>query len=681
MAFAELALKPGVLSVASQLLAQGTWWSSVCIRFFLGMLQKLGGWKHLNSTPLIGTCRGMHGWSDLLGNGYLACGTEQRLEVFENGQLIDITPLRQTSNNAPAFTTAAGQTAVTSFDPANGANAGDWINITIPVSIGGLILQGFYHIASTPDINDNVINAATAATATAGPGGVIPVFTTTAGQGLIEVTLPNHGLIAGSNFAVQVATTVGGITIPVGTYGVFASPAPTTDTFYIVPTIAALTSQTVAENSGNAQIEYLIHTGYSANTPVDGYGIGDYGAGDYGLENAGSTIYNSLRRWSLDNWGEDLLASPSNGPIYEWTPPEQTPATLVATAPAQSQSIFVNGQIQVLFSLGTSSGGTQYPNLLAWSDVGDYTDFTPSPTNQAGNFQIPTGSYIISGIAVGLGALIWTDLDCWSAVYEGLPFVFSFNRVGLNCGPMAARSPGVLSNAVMWPTIRGFFRYDNSGVNPFPCPVWDFMFANIDYGQLDQVFSAVNTPYNEISWFFPFAAASPYYSGSTPMGYVKFNAQDGVWDYGVSAQLQRTAWAGNRGNPAGPCEFPTGTDLAGLIQEHEVSPDADGAALVWSATSGYFDFEQGEEFGFIDLFIPDAVATPGTAAMKVTIQAADWPGDTPRVYGPHTWTPATEMLTLGVRGRQAAITIGGSDLGSAVRLGAIRYRVAPDGRN
>jgi hypothetical protein len=375
-----------------------------------------------------------------------------------------------------------------------------------------------------------------------------------------------------------------------------------------------------------------------------------------------------------------LLASPTNGAIYSWDPPFtglSDPATVVGTAPEFSWSIFVIGQLQILVSLGAESGGTQYPNLARWSDVGDYTDFTPSATNEAGSLQIPTGSNIIAGIAVGLGALIWTDIDLWSMTYEGLPFVFGFNRVGANCECMSRRSPAVIGNAVMWPSIRGFFRYDNSGVNFFPCPVWDFLFSNIDYSQLEQVFSAVNTPFNEASWFFPFSTSSAYYSASTAYGYVKFNAQDGVWDYGVSAQLQRTAWVDHPG--AG--ESPVGADTAGLLQQHEVSPDADGQPLMWSATTGYQDIQQGDEFGFIDWWIPDFVATPQTATINVAFQTTDYPGDPPVTYGPYPFTPTTEFLTPGLRGRQMAITISGSDAGSSVRLGASRVRISADGKN
>lgn len=677
MAFQKLALRPGVESIATQLAAMGTWWSTTLCRFFLGFLQKLGGWMRLTSTPLIGTCRGMHGWADLLGNDYLACGTEQRLEVVIGGSVSDITPLRQTNNISPAFTTVSTETAVAVADTGNGADAGDWINIVVPVSIGGIVLQGFYQIASITDANDYVINAATPATASTGPGGAVPEFTTTAANPKVEVTLDNHGLIAGDIFNVQVATTVGGITIAVGAYNVLASPAPTTNTFYFEPGSTPSGNTSAFENGGDARIEYLLPTGYAWNTPLTGWGIGDWGAGDWGLAGPGQVIA-PMRQWSIDNWGEDMLASPTNGAIYEWTPPDPVPATLVATAPANSISIFVIAQLQILVSIGSESSGTQYPLLVKWSDAGDYTDFTPSATNQAGSFQIPTGSTLVAGLAVGLGALLWTDVAMWSMVYEGLPFVFGFNQIATSCEAMSLRAPAVVANAIMWPSIRGFFRFDGSGVSFFPCPVWDFLFYNVDYSQLGAVFSAVNTPFNEISWFFPFASTSPFYSAETPYGYVKFNTQDGVWDYGVSVQLQRTAWVDH---PAVAGGLPVGADTTGLLQQHESSPDADGQPLMWSATSGYFDIAQGEDFAFIDLFIPDAIATPSTAQVQVTIQATDWPGDKPRVYGPYIWTPATEFLTIAVRGRQAAITIGGTDLGSSVRIGAIRYRVSADGRN
>lgn len=680
MPLQKLALKPGMLAIASQLAAGETWWSGFCVRFFLGFLQKLGGWLRLTNQTFVGTCRALHGWADLLGNSYLAIGTEQRLQVYEGGVIFDITPLRATTNPSPAFTTVNTHTSVQVGDTAHGASAGDWVNIFVPVSIGGLIIQGLYLVQTVVDANNYTIDAASAATSSAGPGGAVPDYTTMNTSANVEVTLDNHGLVASDAFTVHVAMTVGGITIGQGAYAVLASPAPTTNTFYIVPGATATSSTSAYENSGNTRIQYLLPSGNAVNTALLGYGIGDYGSGDYGLSDSSMSATGPLRSWALDHWGEALLASPTNLGVYVWTPPFSglsDPATVVATAPEFNWRIFVIGQLQILVSLGAESGGTQYPNLVRWSDVGDYTDFTPSATNEAGSFQIPTGSSIVAGLSVGLGALIWTNIDLWSMTYEGLPFVFGFNRVATVCEAMSSRAPAVIANAVMWPSVRGFFRYDGSGVNFFPCPVWDFLFANIDYGQLEQLTSAVNTPFNEVAWFFPFAMSSPYYSASTPYGYVKFNTQDGVWDYGVSAQLQRTAWEDHPSLGA----TPIGTDLNNYLQQHEISPDADGIPLAWSATSGYADIEQGEEFGFVDWFLPDVVATPATAQITVSFATTDYSGDQAVTYGPYPFTPATEFLTPGLRGRQIAITIGGNDLGSSVRLGASRYRVAPDGRN
>lgn len=682
MAMGKPNLKPGVLAVATQTLASGTYWASLCIRWFLGMWQKIGGWMQLTSQTLIGTCRGMHGWSDLVGNPYLACGTEQRLEVLIGGVLVDITPLRQTSNIAPAFTTTNLSKVVEVHDIAHGAVQGDWVDVPIPVSIGGIIIQGFYLVQSVIDADHYTIQAAVAATASAGPGGAVPLFTTTNTSPNVQVTLNNHGLTAGAQFETQVSTTVGGITIGIAVYGVLASPAPSTNTFDIAPGGAATSSTSASENGGNCIINYLLPTGLPDNQLLGGYGGGEYGGGDYG--GGGGATISPLRRWSLDNWGELLLASPTNLALYAWTPtpsivPTPAPAVIVSGAPAKMWLMFIIAQLQVTVALGAESGGTQFPLLVRWSDVGDYTDWTPTPFNEAGSEQIATGSRLISGLAVGQGALLWTDLGVYTMVYIGLPFVFAFNPIAKDCEAMASSVTAIYGNNAIWPSIRGFYKFDGSGVGPFPCPVWDFLFKNVDYNQLEQMFQATNTLFNEIAWHFPFSLDSPFYSAETPFGYVKFNFLEGLWDYGVSAQMQRTAWTDHPGFGT----TPVAVDLAGLIQQHETGTDANGAALVWSITSGYFDFSEGEDFGFSDFFLPDINATPTMATVMITFYAIDYPGqqDTPIVYGPYPFTPKTNFLGVGIRARQIAVKFSGSDMGSAVRQGAMRWRTAKDGRN
>lgn len=660
MPFASLDYTPGINTQLSLPANPNGFSIANLIRWMWGKPQKLGGWTRLTSTPLVGTCRGMHAWSDLAANGYLGCGTEQRLQVFTQGEILDITPLRATDNVTPNFSTVLGSPTVTVIDANHGAATGDWLNILVPVSVGGLIIQGFY-LLSVIDTNTYTITAASNATATASNTGAVPVFNSTNGSPNIQVTLDNHGLTATSLFTVQISTTIAGITM-LGTYPV--SSVVDANNFVIAPGSNANATTTVSENGGNASLEYLLPSGVAVNTILTGYGIGDYGAGDYGIGSSGS-ITEYLRQWFLDNWGQLLIGNPSGGSIYVWDPTTgQTPASLVATAPTQNAVSFVIAQAQILVCLGAESGGTQFPNLVRWSNVSDYTDFTPTASNQAGSFEIPTGSKLVGGLVVGLGALLWTDTDLWTMTYQGLPFVFDFQKVSSNCEMISARSAGVIGTRVIWPSLRGFFQFDGGTVTPLACSVWDYFFANIDLTQAEQVFCATNSLFNEMAWYFPLPNGT--------VNYVKFNILENSWDTGT---LTRTAWTDHSviGNPIG-------SDAASLLQQHETSNDADGLPMMPSITSGFAAIGNSEDFWFVDAVWPDIVTDSTNPQMTLTLFSANSPGDTPVSYGPFPFNSSTEFIPVRVRGRLLGYTIASSDLGTFWRVGRFRVRWSSAGR-
>lgn len=672
MPFRTLKLLPGVNLEQTPTLNKAYLAASNLIRFYGGLVQKLGGWLQLTAQTLIGTCRGLHGWADIVGNPYLAAGTEQRLTVFIGGSLYDITPVTATSNVAVAFTTKSTSKAVTIKDASNNPNENDWINLQTQVSVGGIVLFGDYTVSTVVDGTHYTITAASAATASVTDGGAVPAYTTTKGSGDVSVQLASHGLIAGSLFDAAVSTTVAAVVID----GIYSVKSKTdANNFVITASPIATSSTSASENSGNARIQYLLPTGYAVDTPLTGYGVGDYGLGDYGEGGSGQIIA-PMRQWSLDHWGQDLIASPSGGGIYYWTPPDPVPATVMPNAPIYNTAVFVMAQVQIAVALGAEISSTQEPLLIRWSDAGDFTAWTATATNQAGSYQITGGSMIVGGLAVGLGALVWTDQDLWSMTYSGLPFVFGFNRIAPECGLVAQRAAGAVGGLVMWLGLHQFFRYGGGdGVKSVECSVWDFYWNNTDQTQLGQYHCAINANFNEMAWHFPLATTSPLWSALAPMAYIKYNYIEDCWDYGLSSQYQRTAWVGHS-----PIGSPVGADLDGLLQQHELGYDANGVGMQWSWTTGGFDLAEGEEFVFVDLLIPDSI-TVGSPTINYTVTAANYPNAPPITVGPFPVTPTTPFVPLRIRGHQISIGASGSDLGTFNRLGAMRYRTAPDGRN
>jgi hypothetical protein len=440
-------------------------------------------------------------------------------------------------------------------------------------------------------------------------------------------------------------------------------------------------------NGGNAQFVYYINLGppaAGAGYGTGGYGEGGYGTGTVGGAQTGAEITSS--DWTSDNWGQLLLACPDGGGVYSFDPTGGfTNAGLIATAPPFNGGIFVNMGLQMLICWASTQrqglGLIQDPLLVRWSTDGDFTQFTPLATNQAGSFRLSNGSTIRGGMAATNQNLIWTDLDLWAMGYIGFPLVFSFNKIGAGAGMISSHAAQTLRGNVYWMGPSNFFAYDSGGVHVVPCAVWDFVFQNLSTGSdgngrpfTANIRAMPNTPFNEVGWEFPSAASANGENDS----YVKFNVTEpgAPWDYGM---LPRSAWTDQ--TVLGP---PVAATPTGLIYQHEMSPDADGQPLTASFTTGEFYIAAGEEYAFVDRIIPDfkwgTFAGAQTAQVNISFNVMDYPGGTPTVYGPFLMTSTTQFISVRFRGGLMSITVSSSDVGSFWRLGKVRYRYAPCGR-
>ena len=116
-------------------------------------------------------------------------------------------------NVAVNMSTVANSTTATIYWPNSNVYASEWINVTIPVAIGGIVIQGFYQVASVIDANNFTITLTSPAKTTVNNGGVLPQFTSQLGSATVYVSLPNHGYVVGQYFTVQIPTTVGGLAL------------------------------------------------------------------------------------------------------------------------------------------------------------------------------------------------------------------------------------------------------------------------------------------------------------------------------------------------------------------------------------------------------------------------------------------------------------------------------------
>ena len=154
-------------------------------------------------------------------------------------------------NAAPAFSTTINSPTVTVGLTNHMLSPGNWVNFVVPVSIGGLIVLGYYQVATVPNGNAFTIAAAANATATVGPAGVVPEFTTTLLSSTVTVTFPNHGQLSGFTWNIPVATQVGGVVLQ-GAYTV--QTVIDASNFTITAAQEAAFADAEFENGGEAYI-------------------------------------------------------------------------------------------------------------------------------------------------------------------------------------------------------------------------------------------------------------------------------------------------------------------------------------------------------------------------------------------------------------------------------------------
>lgn len=172
------------------------------------------------------------------------------IDVLPDSIVLRTYTMSAATDVTPDFATTISDATITATQADHGYVANGWINIIVPVSVGGLILYGLYQVTSVPNSSTYTFEAAGNA-ASNDSGGAVPAFATTANSTTVTVTLADHGYLAGATFVVNVATDVGGITLT-GSYTI--ATVPTADTFTITAEQTAGSTDTASENDGDTQI-------------------------------------------------------------------------------------------------------------------------------------------------------------------------------------------------------------------------------------------------------------------------------------------------------------------------------------------------------------------------------------------------------------------------------------------
>jgi hypothetical protein len=385
-----------------------------------------------------------------------------------------------------------------------------------------------------------------------------------------------------------------------------------------------------------------------------GYGYSTYGSLAYGTARPDTGTITPATTWSMDTWGEYLVAcSNADGKLYEWQLGFTTPtlAAAITNAPTGNKALLVT-QERILFALG--AGGN--PRKVQWCDQENNTQWTPAGDNLAGDYELATPGTLIAGKRVKSVNLLFTDVDVHTAQYVGAPFVYGFEKAGSGCGLISAQAVAAIDTAAIWMSKAGFWIYDGY-VKPLPSDVSDYVFDNLNFNQASKIYAVHNSKFGEIWWYYPS-------SGSTENdSYVTFNYRENHWNIGL---LARTA-----GADSGVFANPLMVSTDGYVYEHEVGFAYDSASLY--AESGPVQLGNGDNIMSVRQVVPDE-QTLGEAV--VSFKTRNYPTGTQSTFGPYT---AANPTSVRFSGRQVNMRVTGNTLADW-RVGVMRLDAIPAGK-
>jgi hypothetical protein len=543
-------------------------------------------------------------------------------------------------------------------------------------------------------------------------------FDASTGSPTVTVNKTSHGLSDGRY------VTFSSVTVPTGSG--YATTDFTDNTFEVLNSTDNTFEITMPSNSaattsgtGSAEIDPYVIVGPTFQTAGYGWGTDTYSASTWGTERTTSDVVLDPGFWSLDNFGEILVATIHNGKTFTWdagaTTPRGNRATVMSGAPTASRLTQVSDRDRHIFHFGTETTigdpTTQDPMFIRFSNQEDFNTYAPTATNTAGTFRVDKGNFIVGAVSGKDYTLVLTDSSAYVIQFVGPPFTFSVKQVGTNCGLIGQHALTYSNGVVFWMSGEGgFFMYDGT-VKAIPCLVEDFVFTTtgdnlgLNFNANQIVYAEHNTLYNEVNWFYA-------KDGSDQIDRcVTYNYGENCW---TTSSLARTSYvdtgvfdlpyATEYDSTAVP-NFPiqgitakygastyyaheTGTDqvdssgttsIDAFIQSGDFDISASRSAL--GGTTGLADLRgDGEFIMSMKRFIPDFKVLTGNS--KVTLLLNNYPSDTASSspLGPFTITNSTDKVDTRARGRLLAIKIENDAIGETWRYGTLRVDIKPDGR-
>ena len=721
----KIGFQPGFNKQITETTAEGQWVDGDNVRFRYGTPEKIGGWSQLGENKITGDARKMHHIVNKSGQKFSIIGTNRILYAYNGGVFYDIHPIKSTTTLSSCFTTTNGSAVVTiAFSGAHNISEKDIV-----------LLDNFSTITNSnftaSDFNDKTFMVTSVPNSTS-----------------ITITMPSNegGSGASSSGGIRVqhyypvgpaeqlpglgwglgqwSGTVSGEAVTSLTSGINssqttgiqlndASQFPTSGTNFVQIgteeisytgiSSGVLTGVTRGVRNTTAATH---NAGVAVTNSSDYIGWGEAASGDLVIDPG---------LWSIDNFGDKIIALIHNAQVFEWdsnaTNAVRNRATIISGAPTASRDMLVSTPDRHLVFFGTETtigdSSTQDEMFIRFSDQEDINTYTPTATNTAGTQRLADGSKIMGAVRGRDAIYVWTDTSLFTMRFIGAPFTFGFAQVGTNCGLIGQNAAIEVDGAAYWMSENGFFKYAGN-LESLLCLVEDFVYndLNTTAGQLINV--GLNNLFGEITWFYC-TESSTIINRCVTYNYFDSTPQRPVWTTGT---LARGTWQDSAvfglphatfydADSNASYDVVGNTDGCTTYFEHEKGTDealATGINTITSSIeSGDFDITaqrsqlgqstgiatfrgDGEHIMKIRRFVPDFLSQTGNTQVTLNLRNYSNDAQASSPLGPFTITSSTSKVDTRARARALSLKIENTGASQSWKLGTFRLDTQPDGR-
>lgn len=449
---------------------------------------------------------------------------------------------------------------------------------------------------------------------------------------------------------------------------------------------------------GSAPV-YGLHAFSNGGSLYTAYGYGtQLGVGenfDAPTNILASSLGTAVKNWSLDTWGENLLAVPRGGTLYEWTGTGN--ASAIANAPDEISVMLVDPVRRQVLAFGCDevSSGTFNGLCFRCSDFEDNTDWTPSASNASDEVIVDGGGEFIAAKWLGDYFVAWTSTNMFLGSFVGDPAqTWRLERIEGGVGCESQDAVAVMDGAAYWlAPNRAFYRF-SLGTVPviLPCTVSRDFERNYLGGTAPKALALRKR--GEIWWFY--CDNRDNVTGDYNTRYVAYSATESalaqrpVWFRGThfSAAGERSAQAaldspllsGLLASVDGECIVAlfndnASTDFVSLRTVTATQNSAINIAYIQSADQ-YLDNSQRRMM--IRRFIPDFETQADD--VDLTLFVRDYPMSSATTKGPHTISTSTTKKDFRASGKIVAVKL--SQVSGSVgdfRLGKPLFDAVPLG--